>query len=182
MIQINVVARIAGDKNSFIDIIYLMHRIKQSGMNDVKVLFIGGLHDTVVYHNATRLSELLGVSDRVGFTLKSIPLAQLPQEVKDGYFLHFSVGNFIGYSAIETVNMGFKSIFYNADPALEAGMTDSICFCRNMDHFIELIRLLSTDRANTDAAIIAGNKAAKAKINLTEDDKIKLLSILVPQK
>lgn len=180
MIQISLVARIDDDKNSFLELVYVAHKLKESGIADFYILFIGAVYNQIIYQNIIRIAELLGVREHIGFTKKSIPIAELPAEIKDGYFLAYSIGDFIGYSGIESINLGLKTIFCNVDKrfAEETGMT--INACRDIDEVVELFKLISRDKESIDEQIIATYAAIKRGYYLDSKDKDKLLSLLLP--
>lgn len=180
MIQINVISRISEDKNSFFDMLYALHKLKNSGITAFKILFIGGIISPTLYRAICKLIEVLDLEEEVSFTKKFVRPDDLPQHVKDGYFCNFTIGNFMGYSGIEAINMGFKTIFYNLDRRLSKQTIPSASFCADVDDFITLIRNIKELPQATDAAIKADNDRLKNDYFLTQADNNFLLSVLTP--
>lgn len=180
MIQINLIARIDDDKNSFLDLVYVAYQLKGAGITDFKVLFIGGIHKHVIYQNIVQMATLLGVDSHIGFTMKAIPMAQLPDDVKQGYFLNYTVGAFVGYSAIESINLGFRAIYINADKELIDDIPANAGMCRDIDGLIKLITAIANDKDTMDAKIDESNLRLKDSYLLTTADRHTLLSLLSP--
>ena len=180
MIQINLVSRIDDDKNSFMELVYAAHKLKESGITGFHILFIGAVYKPVIYQSVVQMAGLLGVDSHIGFTKKSIPMAQLPPEIKDGYFLIHSIGDFIGYSGIESIDMGLKTIICNVDKNFAADRAKYINSCEDIHAVIELIKLIDQDKEAIDRQIIANNIEIKKAYYLSDQDKNKLLSLLLP--
>jgi hypothetical protein len=178
MVQINLVSRIAGDKNSFFDLVFIAYKLKLDGYNGFRILFIGEIESPSIYQNIIRMAGLLDVGEHIDFTKKSIPLARLPENIKDGYFLNYSVGKFIGYSGIESIANGLKAIFVNGDKSLEDDVSDYINVCRNIPDLIEFIKILINDKVNADKQIISNNLEMSSDFKLTEPDTAFLLSMM----
>jgi hypothetical protein len=180
MIQINLVARIDDDKNSFLDLVYVAYMLKKDGITDFKILFIGGVHKQSIYQNIVHLADLLDVESHIGFTMKAIPLAQLPEDTKQGYFLNYTVGAFVGYSAIESIDLGLRAIFLNGDKELVGDMPKTAGMCPDLDSLITLIATLVQDKSAIDAKIDESNAQLKKSYFLTTADRSNLLSLLLP--
>lgn len=180
MIRINLVSRIAGDKNSFLDLIYAAYKLKQHNIEDFTILFIGAIDNVSIYQNITRMAELLGVADKIDFTKKSIPMEQLTDEIKSGYFFNFTVGNFLPYSSIESINLGFKTIFFNMDKRLVNEPYPFINLCPDIESVIKLILLIREDAASVDKQIAINNQLIKASYLLTGDEALLLRSLMLP--
>jgi hypothetical protein len=181
MIQFNLVARINDDKNSFLDLVYAAHKLKLSGFEDFNILFIGSVYNAGIYRNIVRMAELLGVTDQISLTKKSIPIASLPVNIKEGYFINLSVGGFIGYSGIESMKLGFKNIFYNCDKKLIKGPRKYINVCPDLDAVIELFKLIMKDSAGIDRQILLNDAEMTATYALDEPGNATLLSLMLPQ-
>jgi len=180
MIQFNLVARINDDKNAFLDLVYTAYQLKISGFEDFNILFIGGIYNKGIYQNIVRMAELLKVSRQISLTMQSVPIAALPENIKAGFFVNFCVGEFIGYSGIESIGMGFKNIFYNCDPALAAEANRYLNVCRNIDELIGLFKLIMNDCEGVSRQININAGLMKDAYALNEADKKSLLSLLVP--
>src|SRR4051812_31062162 len=128
MIKLNVVARIAADKNSFPDLIQVLYELKKQDVTQVHILFIGNIYSTAVYENIIKQATRFDVLSNIEFTKRSIPIDELSDSIKDGYFINFTIGSFAGYSALESIKKGFKTILYNADPDLK-GETAGFNYC-----------------------------------------------------
>ena len=182
MILLNLVSRIDDDKNSFLDLVYIAYELKQAEIINFKVLFIGGIHKVSIYQNILRMAYLLGVTEHIDFTKKSVPLKDLPAEIKKGYFFNYTVGNFFGYSAIESVELGFKTIFCNCDQFLSSEWSSYINFCPDIGSAIELIKLISREEEKVSTAIFENNIKMKAGYFLSQNDKTLLFSMLSPSE
>ncbi|MCQ6957276.1 hypothetical protein [Mucilaginibacter aquariorum] len=180
MLRINLVARIAKDKNSFLDLVYVAHKLKQNNFDDFAILFIGAVESISIYQNIVRMAELLGVTSNIKFTEKSIAMTALPEDVKDGYFFNFTVGNFMGYSSVECVNLGFKTIFCNADKRLVNEQYNYINVCPDIDSVVDLILLISKDPAPVNMEIQKNNLSMKRSFLLNQEEAGLLRSWIVP--
>ncbi len=180
MIRLNVISRISEDKNCFFDLIYAMHQLKERSVTDVTVLFIGDIMTKTLYHDMLKLIGLFDLSDHISFTKQSIRYDDLPVDVKDGYFLNFTIGNFKGYSGIESIKMGFKTIFYNADKRLSAETTPSVSQCTDLASLSGLILEIRQDPALMAKVIMDDNTQMKNKFLLSADESLFLRSVLAP--
>ncbi|MET3979696.1 hypothetical protein ABIB62_002285 [Mucilaginibacter sp. UYP25] len=178
MIRVNLVARIAGDKNSFPNLVDLCHKLKQRGLRDFVITFIGAVEDESIYRNIIRMAHQLGVTENIAFTKRSIPMAELTDELKSGYFLNFTVGGFMGYSSIDSINLGFKAIFCNCDDSLADEQYDYINICPHLDAVMELLILIDNDAPAFDAQILANNQGLKKSYLLTTNDAATLKSLM----
>ncbi|WP_426584535.1 hypothetical protein [Mucilaginibacter sp. R-33] len=180
MIRINLVARIAGDKNSFLDLVYVAHKLKQSNIEDFMITFIGVIDNVSIYQNITRMAELLGVANKIDFTRKSIPMANLPDDIKNGYFFNFTVGSFMGYSSVDSINLGFKTIFCNADNRLKNELYPYCNVCPDLNSAINFITLIHEDAAAVDKQIVVNNQLMKASFLLNTYEASLLRSLMKP--
>lgn len=180
MIQFNLVARINDDKNSFLDLVYTAYQLKISGFEDFNILLIGGIYNKGIYQNIVRMAELLNVSRQISFTMHSVPIAGLPENIKAGFFINFCVGEFIGYSGIESISMGLKNIFYNCDPGLAGEPSQYINVCRDIKELIALFKLIMNDCEGASRQINLNAGLMKETYALSEADEKALLSLLAP--
>ena len=182
MININVVARIADDKNFFLDLIYLLHKLKEENINDVEVLFIGAIQNYGIYEGVLNMADLLSVSSQISFTKASIRVSELPPDVQQGYFLHFCVGDFIGYSGMESIKNGYKNIFYNADRKVKPEARKHTNFCEDINALVAFVKRLAKEQAIVDEEINQNSLKILDDFALTANDKSTLLSLLIPNK
>lgn len=180
MIRINLVARVAGDKNSFPDLVNFAHQFKKQGVTDFVLTFIGAIEDNAIYENIMRTAKQHEITEHIAFTKKSIPMAQLSDELKSGYFLNFTVGSFMGYSSIDSINLGFKTIFCNCDESLADDQFNYINICRNLNEVIDLLLLIIKDAPKVDEQIMTNNQLMKQSFLLTAADASLLKSLMLP--
>jgi len=180
MISVNVISRISDDKNSFFDLVYAIHKLDEEGVKDISVLFIGDIISNSLHQAIQKLISLFDLGDRIKFTRKSIRFNDLPDAVKAGYFLNFTVGNFIGYSGIESVNMGFKTLFYNGDKSLAEQTVSSASQCSDVRSLAKLLSNISSNQAEMDKLIAEDNLRMKGNFLLNAADKSFLMSVLLP--
>jgi hypothetical protein len=181
MIQINIISRVSEDKNFFFDVIYAIHKLQQVNINDVEVLIIGDIITKTLYNDLLKLIDLFNLSDQIGFTKHSIRFEDLPEHVKNGYFLNFTIGNFKGYSGIESIKMGFKTIFYNVDKGLSIKTEFSESQCADITSLINLFSKISTDTKSMDQLILEDNLRMRNEFILSSGDGLLLRSILTPR-
>lgn len=181
MIRINIVSRISEDKNSFFDVIYLVKKLEEAGQKDIQLLFIGGITSNTLYNDMMKLVGLFELSEKVSFTRRSIRFDDLPQEIKEGYFLNFTIGNFKGFSGIESIRAGFKTLFYNVDKKLSAKTERSESQVESFEALMALILKIIQNKAATDKLIIADNLRMMKSFALNEDEVFFLRSVLNPE-
>lgn len=180
MIRINIVSRISEDKNSFFDVIYLVKKLEEAGQQNIRLLFIGGITSNTLYNDMIKLVRLFELSEKVSFTRRSIRFDDLPAEVKEGYFLNFTVGNFKGYSGIESIKAGFKSLFYNVDKKLSAKTQRSESQAENFEALRSLMLKIAGNKTVMDKLIMEDNLRMMKDFALNEEDKSFLRSVLNP--
>ena len=178
MINLNVVARIAEDKNSFPDLLYALHNLKQHNNNKVRILFIGPIQSDTVYNQLITMAAELDVSSSIAFTKTAIPIDKLTDDLLAGYFINFSIGNFIGYSALESIKKGLKTICYNVDKTLEFKTSSSVSQCANLSELIALIEKIIINKSYFDKEILADNGKLFEKFRLDTEDKKGLLAMM----
>jgi hypothetical protein len=180
MINLNVVTRIAEDKNFFPDLVEMLYRLKKKEANDVHILFIGEVYSQAVYQNIIDMAGRFNVSSNIAFTEKSVPMHELSEEIKNGYFINFTIGEFTGYSGLEGIKSGFKTIFYNIDKTLENERGDLITYCRTLDELAALVLNISQNQATVNQQIIACNQEMVNRFVLNSCTKQQLLSMMLP--
>lgn len=182
MINLNVVSRIAEDKNSFPNLIEVLGVLKNEGITDVHILFIGAIYSQQVYQNIINLADKLGVSSNISFTKTSIPFHELDNKVKSGYFINFTIGQFTGFSGLEGIRNGLKTILYNVDETLENELSTSVTHCRNTAGLITLIKAIRADQAKLDEEIKYCNRELINQFTLDSSSSKELLTMMLPGK
>jgi hypothetical protein len=182
MIRLNITSRISVDKNFFVDFIVAVYKAGlEIGQEKIALTFIGQIQDKGVYETLLRLVYVLGLNEQVEFTKRSIPLSNLPENMKEGYFINFSAGNFIGYSGIECMGLGFKTIFLNVDdryaPTIDP---DQSCYCPSFSALTDMILKIYRDQNSFDLRILEENRLLYAGYFLTENEERQLIEILAP--
>lgn len=170
MIQLTVVSRINEDKNFFFDVIFALYKLKENGIDDVLLLFVGDILSRAVYDDCCRLVKLFDLSQQVAFTHRSVRITDLPERVKAGYFVNFTIADFTGYSGVESVSLGYKTIFYNIDWKLANLTPQSISMCPDIDSLIKLITEINTNREYTDSLLFEDNFRLKSRFLLGAED------------
>lgn len=181
-IQINLVARIASDKDSFKILIQLAEKLIKKKITDFEILFIGAVSVESILQDIKSFAKDLNVENKIRFTEKSIPVASLDDEIKNGYFFNFTVGLFLGYSAIDAIGLNLKNIFYNADNRLVEGKNKLSNFCNNVDEVVEIFRSIDINKENVDKELYLNNEKMRKSFYLTNTEKKKLMSFLIPIK
>jgi hypothetical protein len=180
MIQFNLIARIADDKNYFVDFIHVVHQAKKLYNIDVQFTFVGAIQNEGLYKALMRLTEVLKVNHLIHFTKASIRYEDLPENLKQGYFLNFSVGNCIGYSSIESIKHNFKTLFYNVDERLITIMKpDLISFCKNYSNLLAIIKKIDTDKATFDQQLDHENKVLLPSFSLNKKEADMLIAAMI---
>ncbi|AQX08240.1 hypothetical protein [Elizabethkingia ursingii] len=176
-IRINVISRIASDKNFFLDLLYAVDFLRREKKIDIKLNFIGAVYNYIIFDTLKRFTMVSGIEDLVSFTERSIPISEINKSDND-YYLNFSIGDFIGYSGIEATKKGFKTLFYNVDFEYNKKQYDSIVFLSGYKEFIEVLILLNEDKNKIDELIRLENKELVDQIFLDKETEIKLLSLI----
>jgi hypothetical protein len=148
----------------------------------VHLLFIGAIYSQSVYQNILNLANEAGVSSNISFTKISIPLLELNDEVKSGYFINFTIGQFTGYSGLEGIKNGLKTILYNVDTALENEPSNFITHCRTTAELLALIIAIRTNQAKLDEEIKLCNQELIDQFTLDFTSEKKLLGMMLPDK
>ena len=180
MIQFNLIARIADDKNHFADFIHVVREAKNVWNIDVQFTFIGAVQNEGLYKALMRMAELLKVEHLIHFTRESIKYDDLPEQLKMGYFINYCVANSIGYSSIESIKQGFKTVFYNVDDRWTNIMNpSSMSFCRDQQDLLEIIKWIDADKAMIDRRLEQENKALLPHFSLTKKETDLLIGTMV---
>ena len=180
MIKLNFISRISLDKNFFVDLVYLVYKLKNDHNTLVNLYFIGPIENVDIYEILSHKINELNVQDLVSFSKRSIRYHEMSEEVKSGYFINYSVGWFLGYSSLECMQQNLKTIFYNIDPHYSHSMIDKYsCYCSDLNSLINLIRTISMDRAGMDSKLLLENKQVRSQFVLQNHEASVLRSILL---
>lgn len=180
MIQFNLIARVADDKNYFVDFIHVVHQARYLHKIDVHFTFVGAVQNEGLYKALVRMAEVLKVDDLVHFTRASILYDNLPEDLKKGYFINFSVGDGIGYSSIESIKHHFKTVFYNVDERLVPIMKPGrISFCKDYYDLIDIIKKINADKATFDQQLEQENRTLIPGFSLTKKEADLLIATMV---
>lgn len=177
-IRFNLVSRIASDKNFFGGPFNAVKRARAEGL-PVHLTLIGGIHNLGLFEKLERLVITLSIEDCVTFTKRSIPFHDFTEEKKGEYFLNFSVGDFVGYSSIEGVNRGLKTMFYNIEKEYHGGkLANSYCYCQDEEALVEKFRSIDNDKQAFDAKLIEENNGLKTQYALSFEEREFLKAML----
>lgn len=175
MIRLNIISRIAGDKDFFSHYLETVTEIFSENNITIFVNFIGPIEDLNTYNKIIKYCTKHGIEKQISFTKKALPYCEIENTEKD-VFLNASIGSFIGYSSIESIENSFKTIFFNVD---ETSFIKKkyISFCQNKTEFKNLILKIVFDN-NTLNLIEKENKEIFKSFHLDTEEKQLLLNIL----
>lgn len=173
--NLNIVSRIAIEKDFFESYIRVISEMKRKHSINWKLNFIGEIQSQEIYNKILNLCEQASVSELISFTKRSIPFNELLNGVDD-YYIHRANARFIGYSAVESIKFGFKTILMNIE-----GSTlkfEERSFCSNEEELFQLLYDLSVEKAKTDQIIIEENEILLKQFYLSDAEKDLLENIL----
>ncbi|GEO03224.1 hypothetical protein AAE02nite_08880 [Adhaeribacter aerolatus] len=175
MIVFNIVARVADDKNFFDSVLICVSKIKNN-IGPIKLNIIGEIQSETIFNKLIAMALELNILENVLFTNKSIRYEDLDETYLSGYFLNFSVGNFVGYSPIEAISLGLKTIIINVDSDIyESGVTD-ISYCNNMEELYEFAVNVFQNEREVSKKVIEENLIRKNCFYLNEQESKTLLN------
>ena len=176
MVVFNIVGRVAKDKD-FLEPLFIC----LSGLKSKNVQFrlnvIGEIWEKAIHDRLLTLAKELAITESVFFTEKSIRYNNMDEEILNGYFLNFSVGNFVGYSTIEGIAMGLKTIIINVDQDFDEKDINEISFCNKITDLYNVACKISENEKETRQQIISENLLRKNDYFLTKKDSEFLMSI-----
>ena len=176
MITYNLVTRIADDKEFLEPIFRCIGRIRKD-IGRVRLNIIGGVHDEKVFNRWANRAVELDISDSVFFTKKSIRYDDMDKEILNGYFLTLSIGSFIGYSAIEAIGLGLKTIIVNINPELSDPTINEISFCDSIEDLYRLTRMISQNPEKIEIEILKENDQRKRSFFLNAEESNQLIGM-----
>jgi hypothetical protein len=181
MVKLNLVSRVSVDKNFFVDLVYAIYQLKTKHGIIATVYFIGTLESEPVYQTVNRLVHVLDLEDQISFSKKPIRYDDMTDEVKSRFFINYCVGDFLGYSSIECLKHKLKAIFYNIEPEYSASMNSRafVCYCRDMNSFIDLIRKIDSDEKRISEEVLKENQLLLTHFILQKNEEHMLASIMM---
>jgi glycosyltransferase involved in cell wall biosynthesis len=172
MINISLVCRIASDKNFINDIIEAVNNVSKEALNSFKLNIIGGVYDYEIYDKILNRISDNNINHLVEFTEKSIRYIDLPLLLKEGYFINFSLADSIGYSGIESLSFGYKSIFYNVDHNCKNIVNDfPYSFSLDIASLTNCFKNIINNSKNIDKEIKKENKKLLEQFKLSMEDR-----------
>ncbi|MDX8568436.1 hypothetical protein OZ668_10585 [Elizabethkingia sp. HX XZB] len=169
MIVLNIVARIAEDKNFFLDVIEIIHRFNKKKI-DIKLNLVGEIYSEKLFEKLQISIKEYDLEDKVHFTKTSIPLATYCLGRKDELYLNFSVGNFFGYSAIECFLLGLKTLLLNVDIHYSSEDEKDFIFCSTIDSLEKKLLNIARDEDYYSAIICEDVENNLKKHKLIDDE------------
>lgn len=177
MLTITVIARIAPDKDFFEDVLDVAARLVQDGRKAFHLYFMGQVFDQALFARLKESVRIGNLAEFVTFTEKSVRIKEVPDILKEGYFMGFSVGNFIGYSGIESLRTGYKSVFYNVDKDLENDTNEyPFSFAMNKQELFSILGALISGYPAYELDLRRENDILVKEAYLNDADKDFLLS------
>jgi len=167
--RVNIVSRIAEGKDFFIYYLDAVNKLRQVKHVDVNINFIGSITSIEVYENIIMNANRLNISDLISFTKRSISYDLMPNLDND-FYINSSIGSFVGYSSLECLKYGFKTIFFNVDRSIEEKF-ESRMFCNSVDDLVDLLFELNEFDSKVDSLIVDNlNILRAAKLTAEESD------------
>ena len=176
MITYNIVVRIANDKDFLSPIFASFGRIKKEGVA-FKFNVIGKIYSHPVYDRLTTLAAALDITGNIHFTKTSIRYIDLDEEIKKGFFINYSLDDVVGYATMEAMNLGFKTILFNCDPAITK-KSGRLSFCNTANDLFDITMLLAQNEEATTTKIVEENMAFRNNFFLNKVEETLLLSLL----
>jgi hypothetical protein len=97
---------------------------------------------------------------------------------EDEYYLNASNGYFVGYSSIESLKNGFKTIFFDIN-SINTTESEQMIFCENEDKLFNLLEKIYLNMNEMNRVIQRENDDLLNKFYLSDNDKKLLLNILI---
>lgn len=171
--RINVVSRIAKGKDFFEPYLKVIANLKEKNII-CEIKFIGQIYDEEIYTKILDSSKLLNIEELMFFTQKSIPYTEMTNEENE-YYLNLSNGDFVGYSSIECLKNGFKTIFLNIN-SINTVKNEQITFCKNENELFNLLGKIYLNMNEMNKIIRQENEELLTKFYLSDMDKQLLLN------
>jgi hypothetical protein len=175
--RLNVVSRISEDKDFFSSYLKVVAELKKNGI-DCQLKFIGKIYNEDVYNKIINDATNNDIVELVSFTRKSIPISEWTNNTDD-YYLNVSIGDFVGYSSIDCVDSGFKTLFLNIKTDYTINkFVNYQTFCKDENELFNLIKDISLDGEKMNQIIEKENKAFAQSFYLSNNDEKLLLNVL----
>ena len=175
MVSYNIVVRVADDKDFLTPIFKCIGQLNKDGI-DASLTVVGKVYDEGIYNRLVTFSQQLGIAGKIHFTKQSIRYKDMDDTLRNGIFLNYSLGDVVGYSTMEAMNEGLKTVLFNCDPSIHES-DSKISFCNDVDDLYNLTALLSQQPEKTTEKIIEENKAFRKSFFLDENEKQLLLTM-----
>jgi len=169
MITIHFISRIAEDKNCFIPLVQKVKQLQEKGIF-LKLVFVGGIQSKTLYSKIILEIKKLTLEPYVSLTEKSIPLAEYSIDKLDDFYLHYSVGSFFGYSTMECISLGLKTLLFNVDENYQNEILP-FNFCISETDLLKKMELLATEKEEYSTIVAECVLQLKKNNFLSEDEK-----------
>ncbi len=169
--NINLLTRVAVDKNYFMDFVVACYLSKNRGCT-INVKFIGKIHSNVILETVERAIQLLGLQDQVRFTGAPVKINEIQK--KDDYYFNLSIADFVGYSSIESIDNELKTMFYNIDDNLQNVINTKFIYVNSFHSLCEKLELIYNNRYEYDQIIRQENLELGKEYFLNEKEVEKL--------
>lgn len=176
MIVYNIVVRIANDKDFLSPILDCFGRLKKENVA-FRFNVIGKIYSEEVYRKLMALAASLDITNSIHFTKASIRYIDLSEDFTKGFFINYSLDDVVGYSTMEAMNLGLKTILFNCDPAI-TNKSERLTFCNTIGDLYNLMLLLAQNKEVTTAQIVEENNAFRESFFLKKEESDLLLSLL----
>jgi hypothetical protein len=175
MIIFNIVVRVDNDKDFLLPIFEAITEIKSKGI-EVRLNVIGHIYSERVYNKLISYAQTAGISENIFFTKKSIRYLDLSEEFTRGFFINYSLDDVVGYSTIDAMTLGLKTILFNCDPAI-TGKSTRMSFCNTAEDLINVATKIAENEEEATATIISENKAFTQSFYLNKQESELLLTL-----
>ena len=176
--RLNIVARLSRDKDFFFPCLNTIAKLKKNGIN-CQMNFIGKIYHEDVHDKIINDSVDRDILELVSFTKKSIPISEWTNNTDD-YYLNACIGDFVGYSSIDGIKNGFKTLFVNIIPNINETPKD-LSFCSDENDLFNLVKKIYSDMESMNKIIEQENKELLQNFYLADNEKELLLNILTGQ-
>ncbi|MDR2121882.1 MAG: hypothetical protein LBP34_02040 [Flavobacteriaceae bacterium] len=157
------------------DFVLACYHLKNKGYA-IQVKFVGKIHNVAIVDTVQRAIVLLGLRDQVIFTDNSVKINEIKE--KEEYYFNLSIGDFVGYSSIECIESGLKTLFYNIDDNLEKIANNKFMTVSSFSSLCEKLEQIHRDRKKYDEIIKNENLELRSSYYLNDEDELQLKKIL----
>lgn len=176
MVLYNIVVRIDNDKDFLLPIFRVIADLKKSGIS-VKFNIIGKVYSEKVYNKLMSFATEEGIAEDIHFTKESVRYLDLGDEYKKGFFINYSLGDVVGYSTMDAMSLGLKTILFNCDPDIKT-KSQKLSFCNIPSDLFDLTVRLTDNHEETTAQIIEENRQFRETFFLNKQESELLLTLM----